>query len=88
MELNRIIVVTSPVEVMQKVFVFQNGELKDQLPVPTMELQEVLPALVEKYNIVDINFTGAKVYAQKIGDELEKTFITKYGENKVTISYS
>jgi hypothetical protein len=87
MEQDRIIIVMSPTEVMQKVFVFSKGQVVEQVPVPTMEISAVLNSIINKYNITDVHFTGAQAYSRKFGDQIQEDCITKYNKT-ITVSYS
>lgn len=77
--INKIIVWTSPTVPFQRVYVIKNGDMIDQVGVQFDDLEEVIVAMCQKYNITQIDFSGIHSYGKRIGDLLEANNVAKYG---------
>ena len=87
-DISKIIVWTNPTAPFQKIYVFKNGNLMEQMGVKFEDAQEIISELCKVHNINQIDFSGTTSYGQKIGDELKKNCATKYGFNTpLEISY-
>lgn len=87
MEINKIIVWTSPTSLFQKIFVMKEGTMIDKMGVQINDLEETLFSLVDKYEIYQIDFSGTQSFAKGIGDKLNNNQITKYNCTKISINY-
>lgn len=84
---NKIIVWTNPTAPFQKIYVMKEGVLVDQIGVRIDDVKDVVYALADKYNIFDINFSGAPTYGEKIAKDIENGQIIHYGKNKITVTF-
>ena len=64
MNVNRIVIWTSPTVRFQKLYVFKDGEMVDQVGVTVEDLNDTLLALMDKYHIKQLDFSGTHNYAE------------------------
>lgn len=86
--MEKIIVVLSPIEIWQSVYVYKDNDLVYRSKSVSMDLKTVLPKLIEEHKVYDIEFTGAKDYSKRFGQQLMDYSVEKYGQDKVHITYS
>lgn len=85
---NKIIIWTSPVENFQKIYVFKDGVIVDQFGIQVTELNEILPALIEKYSINRLDFSGSHIYAEGLVKSFQESAPhLKFGLNDIRINY-
>ena len=84
---DKIIVWTSPVAPFQKIYVMKDGELVDQMGIMPNDIVDVVYALVDKYKIMDIDFSGAKSFATSFADELRNNQVIHYGHECLNINF-
>ena len=88
MSVNRIVTWTSPTVRFQKIYVFKDGEMIDQVGVTVEELNETLLALMEKYSIKQLDFSGSHLYAQGLVKNFQESNPTlKFDINNIRIHY-
>ena len=87
MTYDRIVIWTSPTEPFQKIYVFKDGAQVDQFGIQVSELNEILPALIEKYNINRLDFSGSHVYAEGLIEQFKNsTPNLRFGLNDIRIN--
>jgi hypothetical protein len=86
--MDKIMIVISPMEIRQGVYVYKDEEMTHRDSVITGELTEKLLYLIDKYNVYDLDFVGFQPFAKKFGDEILRESVTKYGKGKVIVDYS
>lgn len=77
--MNKIIVYTNPTAPFQKIIVFQDGIIIDQLGVQTDDVASTVRAFSQKYNIADVEFMGARDYSLGLMRKTQEQ--TKYSES-------
>lgn len=87
MENDKIIVWTSLTILPQRIYVMRNGELIDQLHVTFEELEDTIYALVEKYQIYNVDFTGAQGYSEKFIENIKKNNTINYSNHIINVQY-
>jgi len=87
METNKIIVWTSPTAPFQKIYVIKDGTLVDQMGVKPDDIRDIVYALADKYNIVEIDFSGSTSYGAKILEDAENGQVIRYGKAKLKFSF-
>ena len=85
---DKIIVVVSPVDIRQTIYVYKDGDLLFKISVPSCELKTSIPTLIEKHQVFNLTFAGPQTYAKKFANDIQEHAIKTYGANKVNISYS
>ena len=84
---NKIVIWTSPTIRFQKLYVFKEGEMVDQIGVTVEDLNETLLALMNKYNINRLDFSGTHSYAEGLVKDFQEKSMLKFGVNDVRINY-
>lgn len=87
MEVNKIIVWTSPVAPFQKIYVMKDGVLVDQMGIMPNNIVDILFSLVDKYDIDNIDFSGAHSFAKNFADELKKEQVARYSHERLNINF-
>ena len=87
MKIDKIIVWTSPVAPFQKIYVMQDGILVDQAGILPNDIVEIVFALVDKYHITEINFSGTRSFAETFINELKKEQAVRYGYECLNIDF-
>lgn len=87
MDANKIVVWTNPTAPFQKIYVFKEGVLVDQMGVKFEDAKDVLYALLDKYNLTEVNFSGTHTYGEKIATDLDNDQIIRYGKQKLNIKF-
>jgi hypothetical protein len=87
MATNKIIVWTNPTAPFQKIYVMKDGVLVDQMGIMPNNIVDIVFALVDKYNISSIDFSGAHSFAENFANELKKDQIARYGHEHLTINF-
>lgn len=83
--MDRIIVYTSPVAPLQKILAIKDGQLIDQVGIWPNDLVETIFAMVQKYDIQDIDFTGIKSFALNFIEEMKQP--SAYNSNNLNINF-
>jgi len=87
MTYDRIVIWTSPTERFQKLYVFKDGALIDQMGVEPENLSDTLTALVNKYTINRLDFSGTHSYAEGLVHEFQEKSMLDFGVNDIRINY-
>ena len=87
MEVSKIIVWTSPVAPFQKIYVMKEGVLVDQMGIMPNNIVDIVFSLVDKYEITNIDFSGAHSFAENFANELKKDQIAHYGHECLNINF-
>ena len=87
MKIDKIIVWTSPVAPFQKIYVMKEGVLVDQAGIMPNDIVDVIFAIVDKYQIDNIDFSGARSFAESFVNELKKEQIVRYGHESLNINF-
>lgn len=87
MENNKIVVIANPTCLFQKIFVSKNDEVIDQFGVTYDDIQDITYALVDKYDITDIFFSGPMSYVEKIAKDIENNQVIRYGMTKIKVHF-
>ncbi|MGN0992856.1 MAG: hypothetical protein ACI4PE_02950 [Bacilli bacterium] len=85
--MKKIVTMLQPFTINQNIIVYENGNKIDLIEVNMDNINEAILNLVEKYNIKQIDFVGAKQYAKGIGNQLEKSELVKFGKSELEINY-
>ena len=85
--MNKIIIWTSPTAPFQKIYVMKEGELVDQMGVLPNNLEGIVYALVDKYQIMDIDFSGTPSFAEGFMTTLRNNQIIHYGRECLNIGF-
>ena len=85
--MKKIVTMLQPFTINQNIIVYENGNKIDLIEVNMDNINEAILNLVEKYNIKQIDFVGAKQYAKGIGNQLEKNELVKFGKSELEINY-
>ena len=83
--MDRIIVYASPVAPLQKIMAIKDGQLIDQVGIWPSYLVETIFAMVQKYDIQDIDFTGLKSFALNFIEEMKQP--NTYNFNNLNINF-
>ena len=78
MDATKIIVWTNPTAPFQKIYVFKDGNLVDQMGITPNYIVNVVLELVEKYQINNIDFSGSKSFGEHFVESLRNEAITNY----------
>ena len=70
---------------LQKVFVYEDGNTIDVLYPSINALPEFLCELNEKYQLSQISLVGAKKYIKGYQKKIEQAAVAKYGKNTLNI---
>lgn len=81
--ISKIVVWTSPVAPFQKIYVFKEGTLVDQMGIMPNNIVDIIFELVDKYQINDIDFSGTYSFGKSFMDEIQKQAVTQYKELNV-----
>ena len=81
--ISKIVVWTSPVAPFQKIYVFKEGVLVDQMGIMPNNIVDIIFELVDKYQINDIDFSGTYSFGKSFIDEIQKQAVTQYKELNV-----
>ena len=84
---DRIVIWTSPTIRFQKLYVFKDGVMVDQIGVIVEDLNETLAAFIEKYSIRRLDFSGSHNYAKGLVEDFQEKSMLKFGVNDIRISY-
>ena len=87
MEANKIVVWTNPTAPFQKIYVFKDGALVDQMGVKFEDAKDIIYALLDKYELTEVNFSGTYGYGEKIATAVENDQIIRYGKQKLDIKF-
>lgn len=87
MEVNKIIVWTSPVAPFQKIYVMKDGILVDQMGIMPNNIVDIIFSLVDKYNIENIDFSGTHSFAENFVNELKKEQVARYSHERLNINF-
>lgn len=87
MTYDRIVIWTSPIERFQKLYVFKDGALVDQMGVEPENLSDTLMALIDKYTINRLDFSGNHSYAEGLANEFQEKSMLDFGVNGIRINY-
>lgn len=87
MNVNRIVIWTSPTVRFQKLYVFKDGEMVDQVGVTVEDLNDTLLALMDKYRIKQLDFSGTHNYAEGLVHDFQAKSNLKFGINDIRINY-
>ena len=85
--MDKIIVYTSPVAPLQKIFIMKDGKLVDQVGITPNYITDVVIEAVNKYQVKDIDFTGSESFAENFMNELKTNQISVYGHECLNINF-
>ena len=85
--MNRLIVRGEPVGPFQYISVFVDDQRVDSLGVQFEDLEELVFAYIEKYNIKHIDLSGARGYMEGIEEKLKRTAVETYSLDDLTFRY-
>ena len=85
--MNRLIVRGEPFGPFQYISVFVDNERVESMGVQFDDLEEIVFALITKYDINHIDLSGAKGYMQGIEEKLKTTAVTTYSLDDLTFKY-
>ena len=71
----------------QHIYAYVGGTKVDSIGVPMEDLEEVVFALLEKYNISHIDLSGARIFMQGIEQSIKEKEITQYSKGTITFRY-
>lgn len=85
--MKKIVSVLQPFALTQDLIVYEDGNKLEIVPTTIEELNATVLKLVDKYNIEEIQFAGAKKYAKGLGKKILEAELLSYGKNKLNIKY-
>ena len=87
MTYDRIVIWTSPTERFQKLYVFKDGALVDQMGIEVDNFYDTLNALIEKYSINRLDFSGTRSYSEGLANDFQEKSMLNFGVNDIRINY-
>lgn len=87
--MSEIIIPISFTSLQQKIYVIKDGNLVEQKEVAleTDTLIAAIAYLANRYNIINVNFTGNKEFTCRFVKEVREGFIDKYSTVHLNINY-
>ena len=85
--MNRIIIRGDVSDLFQHIYVYKDGEKIDSIGVLFEDVTETILIYLEKYDLHHIDLAGAKVYTQKLEQEIKDALILKYNTTDITFRY-
>lgn len=83
--MKKIVASLQPFELKQTLYVYEDGNKIDVVETTMEDLDNSIFALVEKYQIKEVDFFGPKQYSKGIKNQIEKKGIEKYSSNNFEI---
>ena len=84
---DKIIIWTSPIAPFQQLYVYKNGERVEHFGAKIEDLADLLIAAIEKYEITQLDFSGAHVFAQGLVRDFQRQYTAKYSIDNIKINY-
>ena len=85
--MNRLLIRGEPTGPFQHIYVFENDKMVESIGIGIDDLEEIVFALVEKYNIDPIDLSGARAYMRGIEDKITKAGLTEYNLSGLSFRY-
>lgn len=86
--MNRIIIRGDISDLFQHIYVYKDGEKIDSVGVLFEDVPETVLAYLEEYDdLNNIDLAGAKVYTQKLEQNIKDALILKYNTTNITFRY-
>ena len=85
--MKKILVHSTPVAPIHKVYVLEDGIIIDQVGVHQEDLADTVNLLVDKYNINTVSLKGPKTYTEGIEKQIKKANITQYNNKELIFKY-
>lgn len=82
----KIVGMLKPFVLKQSFVVYEDGQKLDVKEATADEINDTIFALMEQYDINQIDFTGPKNYCRGISRRFEEAEMAKYSENKVKVN--
>ena len=82
----KIIGIIKPFDMMQKIYVFNEGDNIETVSTTLEDFNNIIFSLCNKYNITNIDLAGAKKFNNQIKENLIKENISKYKINQLNIN--
>ena len=85
--MNRVIIHGDISAPFQHIYVYKDGERVDTVGVLFEDIPETTLNYLEKYNLSNIDLSGARVYTEKIEQDIKKAMVCKYNSCDITFKY-
>ena len=85
--MNTLLIRGEPFGPFQRLYVFKDNEKIESIGVQIEDLDEVAFDLIKRYDIKNINLSGARLYMQGIEKQLKEAGITTYSLDDLTFKY-
>ncbi len=86
--MKKIVGMLQPFTLFQQVLVYEdNNKIDIAENVMISDMDKVILNFVDTYDITKIDLVGPVQFSKKIGKELEKAELTRYGKNILEINY-
>lgn len=84
--MKKIVSVLRPFAMAQNIYVYEDGNKIDLVSASMDNLETEIFALIEKYDINQVELVGPKGYAKGIKKQIENAEMAKYNINKIEIN--
>ena len=84
--MKKIIAMIRPFDLDQILMVYEDGNKIDMINSKLENLNDNIFALMEKYNVYQLDLTGPKKYVKGLKNQIDKDFVTKYSDKKIEIN--
>ena len=85
--MNRIIIRGDVSDLFQHIYAYKDGEKIESVGVLFEDVPETTLIYLEKYDLHHIDLAGAKIYTQKLEQDIKNALILKYNTADVTFRY-
>ena len=86
--MNKIIIRGDVSDLFQHIYIYKDGEKIDSVGVLFEDVPETVLAYLEEYDdLNNIDLAGAKVYTQKLEQNIKDALILKYNTTNITFRY-
>ena len=83
--MKKIVTVIKPFTLKQNVYVYEDNDVIDITQVNLKELEDLIIAKAEEFDITDVTLVGAKKFSTGIKKKIQENEISKYNTNKLNI---
>ena len=85
--MKKIIGIIHPFDKYQIFYVYEDGNKLDMIQVKMDQIVDTIFKLVKKYQIYQVDLSGAKFYSKQIIKQVQQREFLEYNKNKITITY-
>lgn len=84
--MKKIVGIIRPFGITQPIFVYEEGVQIEEVTTTLDDFNNTIFALVDKYDITEVDLAGAKQFNSKIKQELGQEELTRYTDHKININ--